>query len=373
MKKIPFLDLKALHDSIDGEIRGAIDAVLAHGRFINGSEITDFEKAWAVYTGAAAAVGASNGTTALHAILACLGIGPGDEVIIPSHTFIATAESVRLTGATPVFADIDVETWTLDPADVEKRLSPRTRAIIPVHIYGAPANTEALNAIACAHNVYTIEDAAQGHGATLNGKTVGSLGFAAAFSFFPGKNLGAFGDAGAVTTIDEEFARKVRLYVNHGREDKYEHLVMGTNYRLDTIQAAILSAKLPHLNAWTTNRRRAAALYRQLLAGEPFASAGVRFQRLLPNAESAYHLFVVSLPRRDAVQAHLQANGVGTGIHYPIPCHQQPAMKDFHNGSLPVTEQLAPSILSLPMCPMMSEDDVREVCARLAIALEETK
>lgn len=367
----PFLNLKKTNDSIAKEIRAAIDAVTAHGKFIMGPEVAEFERQWATFCKVPSATGCANGTAALHAILACLNVAAGDEVILPSHTFIASAESIRLTGATPVFADIDNATMLVSVDSIREKITPRTKAIMPVQLYGAVAEMDAINALACEHEIYVVEDASQAHGARYHGKPAGSLGYAAAFSFFPGKNLGAFGDAGAATCIDENFGNKVRLYVNHGREGKYEHLHMGTNYRLDTIQAAILLVKLQHLQEWTAQRRRVAVAYIERLKQEPFVSAGVRYQQLAEHVESCYHLFVIRVPNRDAVMENLNEAGVGTGIHYPLPCHLQPSMAEFSagKGSLPITERVTEEIISMPMCPTMTESDVDKICDILAKAI----
>ncbi len=364
MKTFPFLDLKKLHKALDVQIRAAMDRVLAHGRFINGPEVGEFEEKWNAYCASKAAIGASNGTSALHAALAAIGVGPDDEVILPSHTFVATAESVRLAGARPVFAEIDEAAMLIDPAAIEPLITPRTRAIVPVHLYGAPADMDPINEIACRHEIPVIEDAAQAHGAVYKTRKAGALGLAAAFSFFPGKNLGAFGDGGAVTTLDEELGRKISRYVNHGREAKYEHIEMGTNYRLDTLQAAILLVKLEHLENWNERRRSVAARYVQVLSSEPFDSHPVPFQQIPAGCSSAYHLFEIRVADRDRVQAELKKRGVMTGIHYPIPCHLQPSMAGFSagRGSLPVTERVADEVLSLPMCPTMEPDDAEEIC-----------
>jgi dTDP-4-amino-4,6-dideoxygalactose transaminase len=367
-----FLNLKKLHASIGAELNEALTRVVTHSQFINGPEVAQFETKWADYCNAPYAVGCSNGTAALHAILQQLRFNRSDEVIVPSHTFIATAESVRLAGATPRFVDVNPETWTLDRAAVEQGYRSRVKAIVAVHLYGMPVDMDPINEFACAHNIPVIEDAAQGHGARYKGRSVGSLGLAAAFSFFPGKNLGALGDAGGITTIDRPLAEAIRLYVNHGRLEKYEHIVMGNNYRLDTMQAALLLVKLRHLELWNNRRRALAARYREILSGEPFASAPVRFQADTPGAESAFHLFVVTVPNRDAVVKGLNERGVQTGIHYPIPCHLQKSMADVWpegDGTLLVTERLASSILSLPMCPTMDLEDVDNICHILRIVL----
>lgn len=375
MSPIPFLDLKGINDSIAGEIGAAMERVVAHGRFINGPEVGEFEAAWAGYCGVPSAVGAANGTSALHAILQVLGIGPGDEVILPSHTFIATAESIMMTGARPVFAEIDAETWVVDAESIRGMLSARTRAIVPVHLYGMPADMEAINAVAAPRGIPVVEDASQAHGAVYQGRRAGALGLAAAFSFFPGKNLGAFGDAGGITTLDEGLAQRMRLFVNHGRESKFEHEVFGTNYRLDTLQAAILLAKLAHLDRWIARRRELAAVYRARLSAPEFTEAGLQFQRDTPGAESAWHLFVVRVPNRDGVREALGKRGIATGLHYPIPCHLQPSMAPVApgTGSLPVTEELAAGLLSLPLCPTFSARQVEEVCGALKDILQRSE
>ncbi len=365
MRKFEFLDLKKLHASIDPEIRAAMDGVLGHGKFIMGPEVGQFDCDWAGYCQTTDAIGCANGTAALHTILQVMGIGPGDEVVVPSNTFIATAESVRLTGARPVFCEADEATLLIDARAAEFLITPRTRAIVAVHLYGTPADMDALLAAGARHGIPVVEDASQAHGGLYRGRKAGSLGIAAAFSFFPGKNLGAFGDAGGITTSDAGLGAACRLYVNHGRRDKYEHLSMGTNYRLDTLQAAILLAKLPHLDKWIATRRKLARAYREILLGEPFASHAVRVPDVTDGSESAYHLFTIQTEGRDAIQAALGKRGVSTGVHYPIPCHLQPSMADVQPampGSLPVTERAAETILSLPICPTMATSDVEAIC-----------
>jgi len=367
-----FLDLKKLHASIGSELNKALTTVVGHSQFINGPEVKSFEAKWADYCKVPYAVGCSNGTAALHAILQQMRFVRGDEVMVPSHSFVATAESVRLAGATPLFVDVNPETWLMDINAIKARWRSRVKAIVPVHLYGMPVDIDPINEFACEKGVPVIEDAAQGHGARYKGKPVGSLGLAAAFSFFPGKNLGAFGDAGGVTTIDRKLAEAVALYVNHGRRDKYEHIVMGNNYRLDTLQAALLEVKLRHLDKWNDQRRALAARYRQNLSEEPFRSIPIGLQKDTPGAESAFHLFVITVPRRDHVAEELRKRGVPTGIHYPIPIHLQPSMRDVSpdaEGTLLATERLALNILSLPMCPTMKVEDVDEICNILRIVL----
>lgn len=367
----PFLDLKALHASIRPELDEAIARVLAHQQFIGGPEVAEFECDFAGWCGARFAAGMSSGTTALTAILAADGIGPGDEVVVPSHTFIATVESIVETGATPVFADIDADAMTLDPDSAAAALSHRTAAIVAVHLYGSVGRWGALEALAAKHGLALYEDAAQAHGAEWtdpHGRTrrAGTLGRAAAFSFFPGKNLGAFGDAGAIATNDEALGRKAKMWANHGRVGKYDHEFLGVNARLDALQAAILRAKLPHLDQWNAARRRVAAEYAAAFEGTP-----VRMQLVPPTGVSAWHLLVVRTPvDRDALRERLAARGVATGIHYPVPCHRQPACAHLAPAPVPLdrTEAAAAAILSLPMCPMMAEGAAREIAG---IVLEE--
>jgi dTDP-4-amino-4,6-dideoxygalactose transaminase len=368
-----FLNLNRLHQSIGAELNAALSKVVTHSQFINGPEVQQFERAWADFCGSRFAIGCSSGTSSLHAILQTLKLQRGDEVLIPSHTFVATAESVRLAGGTPLFADINPETWVLDLPNIQKRFRSRVRAIVPVHLYGMPVDMDPINAFACEKGIPVIEDAAQAHGATYNGKRVGCLGWAASFSFFPGKNLGALGDAGGITTEDPKLAEATSLYVNHGRREKYEHIVMGNNYRLDTLQAGVLAVKLKYLAHWNGIRSKLAAHYRQRLSEEPFVSMQVRLQAITPGAESAWHLMVISVPKRDRVAEGLKARGVPTGVHYPIPCHLQPSMKDVSpegEGTLIVTERMALSVLSLPMCPTLTIDDVDQICDTLRIVLQ---
>jgi dTDP-4-amino-4,6-dideoxygalactose transaminase len=362
MKEYPFLNLKKLHQEIGHEMRAAVDRALYHGQYINGPEVGEFERQWAGYCETVGAVGVSNGTSALHAILTCLEIGEGDEVILPSHTFIATAESILQTGATPVFAEIDEKTMLVDPESIRSLITEKTAAIIPVHLYGMPCDMDTINAIAEENGLIVVADAAQAHGATYKGKKAGSLAHAASFSFFPGKNLGALGDAGGVTSNDAELAKMVKLYANHGRESKFEHEFVGTNYRMDTLQAAVLIAKLAHLDEWIGRRRDLAAQYREYLSKEPFKGV-VSLQEDTPGADSAWHIFAVRIENRDQVRTLLKEQGVNTGIHYPIPCHLQPALAPWSKGkgSLPVTEKVCGELISLPICPTMSDGDVKEI------------
>ena len=356
--EIPLVDLKAQYASIKPEVDAAIKRVVDNTSFILGHEVTEFEQAFARYAGAKGAVGVASGTSALQLSLLACGVGPGDEVITTAHTFIATSEAISQTGAKPVFVDIDPQTYNLDPARVEAAITPRTKAILPVHLYGQPADLGALMEIAERHHLYLIEDAAQAHGAEYKGQRCGSIGHLACFSFYPGKNLGAYGDAGGVTGNDEALLMKVRKLRDHGRLTKYEHDEIGFGERIDALHAAILSAKLPHLEAWTEARRSHARLYNELLAGSnlvtPVESSDVRH---------VYHLYVIRTERRGAVLDHLKQKGIGAGIHYPIPLHRQPAYlkQGYGDLSLPVTEQAAQEIVSLPMYPELTAEQLTYV------------
>jgi len=349
---IPLVDLKAQYASIRPEIDAAIQNVIDNTSFIMGPAVRTFEDAFAAYCGAAHCIGVSNGTAALELALRAYGIGPGDEVITVAHTFIATAEAISALGATPVFVDIDPGTYTLNPDLLAAAITLNTRAVLPVHIYGQPADMTRINLIAQAHGLVVIEDAAQAHGATWQGRLAGTLADAACFSFYPGKNLGAYGDAGALTTNDASIAEQVRLWRNHGRRSKYLHDLKGFNERIDTLQAAILGAKLPHLAAWTAARRRLAARYSELLA-----DCEVVLPQVAAEAEPAWHLYVIRTPQRDPLLDFLKQHGVEAGIHYPVPLHLQPAYTDlnYQVGDLPVTETVADTCLSLPLYPEMSD------------------
>ena len=357
------MDLAAQYRVIKTDIQTAIDRVLGNTSFILGEEVSQFEEAFASYVRAAGAVGVSSGTAAIELALRALGIGPGDEVITTAHTFIATAEAVTNVGARPVFADIDPVSYNIDPDHVERLVTDRTRAILPVHLYGHPADLPALMAIAERRNLWVIEDAAQAHGAEIDGRRVGSIGHVACFSFYPGKNLGAYGDAGAVTGNDLAVLDRVRRLRDHGRTSKYEHAEIGFAERMDALQAAILRAKLPYLESWTEARRAGAARYDRLLAGvdvEPPSAA--------PNVRHVYHLYVVRSRERDALLARLRQNGVGAGIHYPIPLHRQPAYEalGYGNISLPHTERAAAEVLSLPIYPEIQEEHQAHVVVSAA-------
>jgi dTDP-4-amino-4,6-dideoxygalactose transaminase len=353
---VPLVDVRAQYEELRQDIDAAIKRVIESAAFILGPEVAAFEAAFARFVGSPEAVGVASGTAALHlALLACK-VGPGDEVITTPHTFIATAEAISQSGATPVFADIDPETFTIDPTAVERAITPRTRAIVPVHLYGHPANMTPLLELAASRDIWVIEDAAQAHGAEFKGRPCGSIGALAGFSFYPGKNLGAFGDAGAVTGTDQPALQRVRKLRDHGRLTKYEHDEIGFGERLDGLQAAILSAKLPRLEAWNDARRRVARAYDELLADVPV---------VLPKSQSwathAYHLYVIRAPRRDDLLAALDREGIKAGIHYPIPLHRQPAYRHLEAGPYPETERAAAEILSLPMHPHLSTTQIERV------------
>jgi dTDP-4-amino-4,6-dideoxygalactose transaminase len=358
--QVPLVDLAAQYRSIQPEVDAAIQRVLDRTSFILGDEVSSFESAFASYVQAGGAVGVSSGTAAIELSLRAIGLKPGDEVITTAHTFIATAEAITNAGGSPVFADIDPATFNVDPNQVEGLVTERTRAILPVHLYGQPAEMTALMEIAQRRGLYLIEDAAQAVGAEIDGRRCGSIGHLACFSFYPGKNLGAYGDAGAVTGDDADLLARIRRMRDHGRTTKYEHVEVGYAERIDALQAAVLAAKLPHLEAWTEARRSHARRYGELLAGgpvqPPVERAGVRH---------VYHLYVVRTSRRDALLEHLKANGVAAGIHYPIPLHRQPAYASLGYGelSLPETERAAAEVLSLPMYPELTDEQLQHIAA----------
>jgi dTDP-4-amino-4,6-dideoxygalactose transaminase len=357
---VPFLDLKAINLAYEAELKAAFDRVLHSGWYILGSEVKAFEQEFAAYCGAEHAIGVSNGLDALHLILRAYEVGPGDEVIVPSNTYIATWLAATYAGATPVPVEPVARGYVIDPARIEAAITPRTRAIIAVHLYGETADMDEIMAIAEKHNLKVIEDAAQAHGAIHRGRRVGNLGHAAGFSFYPGKNLGALGDAGAVTTNDPDLATKVRILLNYGSQRKYHNEVQGYNCRLDELQAALLRVKLPHLDAETARRREIASRYHQAFDG---------LQLVRPAApgsdEHVWHLYVVRSGRRDELQADLAERGIATMIHYPIPPHLQPAYSDlrYKRGDFPVAERIHEEVLSLPMAPTMSDEQVDRVVA----------
>ncbi len=374
MTGIPFLDLHGVNNGLRDEFDLAWKSVLDHGHFVGGPEVERFEREFATYCEARACIGVANGTDALELILSGLGIGRGDEVIVPTNTFIATAEAVRATGARPRFVDVCPDTLLIDPAAAQAAINGSTAAIMAVHLYGQMVDPEPISAIAAAHGLALIEDAAQAHGARHQGTSAGSMGVAAGFSFYPGKNLGALGDGGAVVTSDLALADRIRSMANHGRSvtDRYLHDLAGRNSRLDTLQAALLSAKLPRLDAGNFRRASAMAAYREML---PQGGTPVSVQ---PGAEPVYHLAVIQVDHRGEVGAALTAAGIGWGVHYPIPCHQQPALAGPHSPvgekqpaahEFPVAESAASRILSLPMSPTLTIEQVTRVCDVLGGAL----
>lgn len=365
--QIPLVDLQAQYRSIREEIDAAIRGVLDRAGFVGGEPVRRFEARFAAFCEAKFAVGVGNGTDALFLALRALGVGRGDEVVVPAFTFIATSEAVTATGARPVFADVQRDTANLDPEAFSAAITPRTKAVIPVHLYGRPANMNRIQEVAERHGIAVVEDAAQAHGARYDGRRVGSIGTMACFSFYPGKNLGAYGDAGAVVSNDEGLAKKVRMLRDHGRTEKYLHEMEGYNSRLDTLQAAILDVKLRHLEEWNIKREQAAARYRDLLAD----MEGVRMLSPAAAGEHVYHLFVVCVKNRDQVLRGLADQGIAAGVHYPIPLHLQPAYARFGHkaGEFPASEQLASEVLSLPMYPELEivqqervVDALRESC-----------
>jgi dTDP-4-amino-4,6-dideoxygalactose transaminase len=366
--KIPLVDLRAQYAQIGPEIDAAIRRVIESSGFILGPEVEAFEEAFAAYCGAKHCVGVASGTSALELALRAFHVGAGDEVITVAHTFIATAEAISAVGATPVFVDIEPDTYTMDPQALAAAITPRTRAVIPVHIYGQPANMSRILEIGRAHGIAVIEDAAQAHGATWDGAMAGTLADAACFSFYPGKNLGAYGDAGAVTTDLPEVAAQVRSLRNHGRQSKYLHDQIGFGLRIDALQAAILHAKLPYLEEWVVARNRVAERYTQGLSDTDLTLPAVS-----PRARHGWHLYVLRSPERDAMLEHLRASGVSAGVHYPVPLHLQPAYAHlgYAEGSLPVSEEVARTCLSLPMYPELSEEQIDAVVAAVRAAIPE--
>lgn len=353
--QVPVVELKSQYLQHRAALDAAIAGVLEASWFVLGEQGKRFEAEFAAYLDMPEAVGVGSGTEALHLAFVALGIGPGDEVITTPVTAAATAMAIRFAGATPVFADVDVQTLNLDPASVAERVTARTRAIVPVHLYGHPADLEGLQALARRHGLLLIEDCAQAHGARCNGRLVGTFGDAAAFSFYPSKNLGAYGDAGAVVCRDPALAETLRMLRNYGEETRYHHAIEGFNSRLDEMQAAILRAKLPLLDGWNERRREIAALYRRHLRPE-----GVGLPAEQSWARSVYHLYVVQSARRDALRAYLAERGVGTQIHYPVPLHLQKAFAPLGQGegTCPVAERLAGQILTLPMYPELTDEQV---------------
>jgi dTDP-4-amino-4,6-dideoxygalactose transaminase len=355
--RIPFVDLAAQHVVLHDVLAQAATRVLVSAEFILGREVEDFECEFAAYCGCEHGIGVDSGTSAIELALRAYGVGPGDEVIVPANTFMATALAVSCAGATPVLIDVDPATLTLDVTRLEDTVTARTRAVIPVHLYGHPADMDPLLEIARRRHLLVIEDACQAHGARYRGRPVGSLGDAAAFSFYPSKNLGACGDAGMVVTNDGDAAMALKLLRNYGQAQKYHHIVRGFNHRLDTLQAALLRIKLTHLDDWNTARHVRAAVYERMLGDAVVTPTET------DACARVWHLYVIQSAARDRLQAFLTARGIGTGIHYPVPIHLQAAYRDlgYRHGSFPVTERAAAQILSLPMYPELPLSAVAEV------------
>ena len=360
MTTIPFADLQAQHRALQAELNAAVAEVLQNCDFILGRAVDGFEKEFAQFVGAQHAIGGGSGLDALRLCLQAAGVGPGDEVIVPANTFIATALAVSAIGARPVLVDVEEATFNIDPALIEAAISPRTKAILPVHLYGQPAEMDPIIAIAQRHKLVIIEDACQSHGAQYKGRTTGTFGLAGCFSFYPAKNLGACGDGGMIVTNDEAFAARLRLLRNYGQKQKYVHLEKGGNTRLDTVQAAILRVKLKHLAGWNESRARHAQRYTEGLAGLPV----VKTPRVAPHRTHVFHLYVVRDPRRTELQEFLTQRGIQTGIHYPVPIHRHAAYADlgYPLGSFPVSERLSEEILSLPMFAELTDAQIGAVC-----------
>ena len=366
---VPFLDLSLQHRALRSEIDAVVQRTLDRGDFILGSALGDFEHEFARYCDCEHAIGVSSGTAALHLALVALGVGPGDEVITVPNSFIATVESILYTGATAVLVDVDPETFCLDPTQLERAMTPRTKVIIPVHLYGQPCDMESIMSIAAQYGVAVVEDACQAHGATFVGRKMGSFGHAAAFSFYPTKNLGTIGDGGALTTNDADIAEKVRALRHHGQFEPNVFPCLGFNYRLDTMKAAILGAKLPHLDRWNQRRREIADRYQARLKGTEFA-----FQRRVPGSVPVFHILAARHPRQHAVQEALTNAGIGWGRHIVAPAHRQPGYRHVvrKGESFPVVEALAAELISLPVFPELTDeqvDRVIEVLSRVEVSV----
>jgi dTDP-4-amino-4,6-dideoxygalactose transaminase len=363
---VPFSDLGAMHAEVSVALDDAWRRVTADSEFVGGAHVERFEQAWAAQCHTRHAIGTASGTDALLLTLEALSVGRGHEVIVPANTFVATAEAVVRAGARPRFVDVDPETLLLTAEAVERAITPATRAVIAVHLFGHIGDMASVGDVASSAGIALIEDAAQAHGATWRGRPAGSFGRAGCFSFYPGKNLGAFGDAGAVVTDDSELAERIRSLGDHGRPrtSKHEHRLVGTTSRLDGLQAAVLSVKLPHLQRWTQARRRAVSDYRRLLFG-----SRARLVLAPPDGDSAHHLNAARVPHRDRVRSLLSGQGIATGIHYPTPCHRLEAYAAYCDGPLPVVERAASELVSLPLFPHISHEQVETVCDALRRAL----
>lgn len=360
---VPFVDLKIQYATIKPQIDAAVQSVIERGAFIMGKEHDDFENAFANYIGGKYCLGVSSGTDALELALIACGVGPGDEVITVPNTFIATVEAISDTGAQVRWVDVDSLTYNMDVNQLEKVITPHTKALLPVHLFGQPANMKAVMEMANKHNLIVIEDCAQAHGAIFNGKKVGTFGTAGCFSFYPGKNLGAYGDAGGIITNDDGIAERIRLLRNHGQKDKYIHSIEGHCRRMDNLQGAVLSVKLTHLDEWNRKRRQAATLYNSLLKDIP----GIITPYCAPDVEHVYHIYAIQVDHRDQVRAALNNMGIATGIHYPLPLHQQPAyiQLGYSPDDFPVSKGLGPKLLSLPMFAEITKEQIEYVCTSL--------
>ena len=360
---IPFLDLKAQYASIKPQIDAAVLGVLASGQYVLGSEVEAFEEEFAAYCGTSHAIAVNTGTSALHLALLAAGVGPGDEVVTVPFTFVATTEAICYTGARPVFVDIDPVTFTMDPAELEAAITPRTKAILPVHLYGQICDMDPILAIAAHHGIVVIEDACQAHGAAYRGRTAGSIGLAGCFSFYPGKNLGGCGEGGMVVTSDDDHAARLRMLRDWGQEQRYHHVLKGYNYRMDAIQGAILRVKLRHIEAWTEARRDCAAHYSELLYASPRATP----PEVAPGRRHVFHIYAVRSRDRDGLRRALTAADVQTGLHYPVPVHLQPCHRDlgYRDGDFPHAEAAARETLSLPIHPDLTLSQVESVVAAI--------
>nr|MDM8542690.1 DegT/DnrJ/EryC1/StrS family aminotransferase [Desulfococcaceae bacterium HSG9] len=358
--QVPFSDLKTQYNLIASEIKEAIESVVKECAFINGKYVQEFEARFAKFCGAKHCIGVGNGTDALFIALKALNIGVGDEVIVPANSFVATSEAVTLTGAKVVFADCDPQTYNIDVHKIASLMTQRSKAIIPVHLYGQPADMNALQQIAHQHELKIIQDCAQAHGAEIDSKPLASFGDVLCFSFYPGKNLGAYGDAGAIVTNNDEIAHQVRMMANHGREAKYDHVFEGVNSRMDGIQGAILSVKLKYLNQWTHTRRKNAAYYDQLLKD----AKGVVTPYVASNVKHVYHLYVIRTKKREELQQHLKTNGIATGIHYPIALPNLTAYRylKYKQDDFPVASMYQHEVLSLPIYPEQTYSMIEFVC-----------
>ena len=366
MANVPFLDLRAQYDSIRDEVQAALREVCESCRFTHGPQVESFERSFAAYCEAEHCAAVNSGTSALHLAMRCLGVGPGDEVITVPMTFIATAWAISYVGATPVFVDIDPATRTMDATQLADAVTPKTRAILPVHLYGRPADMASILNIADQHGIPVVEDAAQAHGAKVGGRRVGSLGRIGCFSFYPGKNLGGYGEGGALVTNDPAIAEKARMLRDHAQPERYRHETLGYNYRMDGFQGAVLDVKLRRLDEWNAARRRHASSYRRRLADIP----SLTLPPIVAETESAWHLFVIESDRRDLLRRRLSERHIDTGLHYPIPVHLQPAYAHLglKPGRFPASERLAERCLSLPMYAELTEEQIETVCSAVEMS-----